>query len=430
MVFFKASMWASSKYIGVMSFAAMLALLRGFAVAGILDIASFGLYATILATGMYMSVVVSFGEIERTIKSFPRLWMVEKFRRTVVDRADKSAEVMVLRSAGVVLLLVACGFFDALKYFSEMGIFSVLIALNVALSSLYASAIRATGEIELLARNTLIRAVLVIFFGLLGAYLFGWKGAIIGEVAAAMLGAFITRYSVAQMVPTQKLDDAPLESSGNDVADDLWVDRGLWLFWAGLLASAPVYLDRAFVASVLGSNVVGTFGFLMLFVTGANALTGIISQKIGPQLIKMQHLGDSLGKQIRFAVRWLLVIWVMCVIGIAMASLSLFFEPAQYFFEKFELNSGLMVATAAMSLLQVGVVLEFVLISRNHERAVFFTACGYLGTAGMAAFFVFLMGLPLLSLLWGLVIAKGVHVAVQAGLIGALWYKKECQSKN
>lgn len=423
-------MWASSRYIGVMSFAAMLALLRGFAIAGILDIASFGLYATILATGMFLSALVSFGEIERTIKSFPRLWMVEGLRRTVVDQADKSARVMVLRSTGVVLLLVACGFFDALKYFSEMAVFAVLIALNVALSSLYASAIRATGEIELLARNTLIRAVLVILFGLSGAYLFGWKGAIIGEVAATMVGALITRYSVVQKAPTQRHHDSLGESSHNDVVEGLLVDRGLWLFWAGLLASAPVYLDRAFVASVLGAEVVGTFGFLMLFVTGANALTGIISQKIGPQLIKMQHLGDSLGEQIRFAVRWLLVIWVMCVTGIGVASLSLFFEPAQYFFAKFALNSGLIFATAAMSLLQVGVVLEFLLISRNQERAIFFTACGYLLSAGMAAFFVFLMGWPLLSLLWGLVIAKGIHVAVQAGLIGALWCKKEYQSKS
>ncbi len=423
-------MWASSKYIAIMSLAAILALIRGFAVAGILDVASFGLYATVLAAGMFLSALVSFGEIERTVKSFPRLWMVETLRRSVVERADKSAVRMIIRSVAVLLLLLACSVFDVLKYFSEIAIFTVLIALNVALSSLYASAIRATGEIAVLARNTLIRALIVISFGLSGAYLLGWKGAIIGEVAAALLGALITRYSVVQKSPRSKIGGSFSESSGKKVSENLSIDNGFWLFWAGLLASAPVYLDRAFVASVLGSEVVGTFGFLMLFVTGANAFTGIVIQKVGPQLIKMQHGGDSLGLQIRFAMQWLVLIWVMCVTGMALVSSSLLFPPTLYFVEKFDLNINLVHATAVLGLLQVGVVLEYILISRNQERAIFFTACGYLACAGIAALFVFLANSPLSDFLWLLVVAKGLHVAAQAGFIGGLWYKNECRPER
>jgi len=419
--------WASGKYITTMLFAAMIALIRGFVVAGILDVASFGLYATVLATGMFLSTLVSFGEVERTVKSFPRLWMVETLRRSVVERADRSAMRMLIRSVAVLLLLLVCSLIDVLNYFSEMAMLAVLIALNAALSSLYASAIRATGEVSLLARNTFIRAVIVILFGLSGAYLFGWKGAIVGEVAAAFLGALITRYSVVQQSPRVKVHASFAESLANKASENLLIDNGFWLFWAGLLASAPIYLDRAFVASALGSEMVGTFGFLMLFVTSANAFTGIIIQKIGPQLIKMQHAGDALGLQVRFAIRWLFLIWGVYVMGMVLASLLLFFKPALYFVDKFALNIDLMGATAALSLLQVGVVLEYILISRNQERAIFLTACGYLICAGVVAFFVFLANAPLSDLLWLLVVAKGIHVAAQVGLIGGLLCKK-CSS--
>ena len=93
-------MWVNGRYLVIMSAAAMLALIRGFVVAGILDVASFGLYAAILATGMFSSAFVSFGEIERTIKRFPRLWLVEHHRYSVIDQADKSAFVMLFRAGG------------------------------------------------------------------------------------------------------------------------------------------------------------------------------------------------------------------------------------------------------------------------------------------------------------------------------------------
>lgn len=412
-------MWVNGRYLVIMSAAAMLALIRGFVVAGILDVASFGLYAAILATGMFSSAFVSFGEIERTIKRFPRLWLVEHHRYSVIDQADKSAFVMLFRAGGGLLLLLICGFFDAIRYFAGLGVFVVLIALNVALSSLYASAIRATTDVELLARNTLFRALIVIIFGLSGAYLFDWQGVIIGEVLATILGTLITRHSVVQKINIFSQDK---NIGCKDNTGGIPSDNGFLLFVAGLLASAPVYLDRAFVAAVLGPAIVGTFAFLMLFVMSANTLTGIVAQKIGPQLIKMEHFGDSIDAQIKFAIRWLMLIWMMCVAGIALVSLSLFFEPARYFFDKFQLDFSLISTAAVMSLLQVSVVFDFILISRSKERAVFVGACLYFVTAGFAALLVFWLKLSLVNFMWLLTSAKVFHITAQAGFIGCIWF--------
>jgi len=414
-------MWSSSRYVVIMSFAAMIALVRGFIVAGILELFSFGLYATIVAVGMFSSALVSFGEIERTIKTFPRLWVEERHRRSVVDRADKSAWVMILRAAAFFAFLLTCTLADAIRSFAQMGMFVALIALGAALSSLYASAIRATCDVELLARNTLFRALIVLLFGLSGAYYFSWQGAILGEVSGAIIGVLITRHSVLGKMTFPAANDKYIRENDGIPAPP---DRGLWLFFAGLLASAPVYLDRAFVASVLGAAMVGTFGFLLLFVTGANTFAGIIAQKVGPQLVKMQHLGDPLSAQIRYAMRWLALISVICIVGMIVVAFLLFFGPGQYFYIKFQLNIKLICAAAVLCSLQTGVILDFILISRNQERAVFIAACWYILAFGVVVWVVLWLRLSLVDFVWLLALAKLFHIVAQVGFV---WHGHKIQ---
>lgn len=412
------SMWNSSRYIVVMSLAAAIALVRGFFVAGILDLPSFGLYATVLAAGMFSSTLLSFGEIERTIKSFPRLWIVEHHRASMLEQVDKSLLIMVRRAGAVFVVLAAGTFSDAMQSSARSGILVVLIALGAALSSLYASAIRATGDIDLLARNSLLRAVIVIAFGLSGAYFFNWQGALLGEVMAAILGAAITRHSAVRkaqsFVGTRRTfaDDATAPS----------FDGGRWLFAAGLLVSAPVYLDRAFVASAYGAAMVGTFGFLMLFVTGANTLTGIVAQKVGPQLVKMEYQAGSVEAQVKLASGWVGFICVICVAGMAALALAFNYWPAQYFYQKFNLHWEMIAAATLLCVLQVGVLLEFILISRNHERAVFFAACWYFSAILVVVLLRTLLGLSLVHLIWLLVFARLIHIAAQILFIGRIWH--------
>lgn len=420
-------MWASSRYIVIMSFAAMIALVRGFIVAGILDLPSFGLYATIVAVGMFSSALVSFGEIERTIKTFPRLWVVERHRRSVVDRADESAWVIILRAATLFVFFLTCTFVDAIRSVAQTGMFVALIALSAALSSLYASAIRATGDVELLARNTFFRALIVLVFGLSGAYYFSWQGAILGEVLATIVGVLITRYSVVEKTISSAKNNGYIRENDGVTSP---FDSGLWLFFAALLASAPVYLDRAFVASVFGTAMVGTFGFLMLFVTGANTFTGIIAQKVGPQLIKSEYLGESINAQLKFAGRWLALIFTICFAGMIGVTFLLVFGPFKYFFEKFHLDLNLIAAAGMMCTLQVGVILDFIMISRNQERAIFFAACLYLAASGVMVLLVLWLKLSLVNFIWLLVLAKIFHIAAQVGFIGRIWHahKRELES--
>ena len=229
----------SLSYVAVMTIAAGVALIRAFFVAGILDVPSFGLYVTIVAAGMFSSSLVSFGVYERTIKAFPRLWVEQRHRSEMIKQADKSSQRLVLRVSLALILLLACIFAGDFLSLIQKGVLVALVALSSSVVSIYASAIRATGQVDLLARNTLIRSLIVIMLGILGAYFFGWRGAIVGEVSGALLGALITRHSVIQQTKLAIENTVPVSQS-----DSVKISSGdgLWFFFASLLISIPVYL--------------------------------------------------------------------------------------------------------------------------------------------------------------------------------------------
>ncbi|CAN4272298.1 hypothetical protein MCEMSEM29_01151 [Methylophilaceae bacterium] len=415
-------LWSSGRYLAMMTFAAGIALVRGFFLAGILDATSFGLYVSIVAAGMFSSLLISFGENERTIKKFPRIWASQNNHGVMISQSDKSAKAMILRASIVLIFLLSCIFVSSFIYLAQMGIFVVLVALSAALASLYSSAIRASGDVEILAGNTLIRTMFVILLGVAGAFFFSWQGAILGEIFGALLGVIVTRYSVVKQ--TKLPDHSNVIAGSEDFKTSQ--DRGLWLFFAGLLATAPAYLDRTFVALVLGASLVGTFGFLMLFVTSANVFVGIVAQKIGPQLIKMEYLGDSVIIQIKYTLRWLSLIFLVCFLGMTFVWLTLIYGPAQYFYNKFHLNFSLIQATTALSMLQIGVLADFIMISRNQERAIFLSASWYLLTILAVVLIVIWLKLSLLSFIWLLALAKLIHIAVQVGFIGVAYRKDNC----
>jgi hypothetical protein len=321
-------------------------------------------------------------------------------------------------------LLLGCILVGILVYEAKLGLLVVLVALNSATASLYTSAIRATGKTNILAKNTLSRTLIVLAFGLLGAVYFSWQGAILGEAIGYQLGSLVTRLSLIRQAKLEVRNTNNVEITEKAMPIK---DGKLWLFFGALFVSIPAFLDRAFISWVYGTSTVGTLGFLMLFVTAASTLTGIIAQKVGPQLVKMQHTGGRIDVQLKYGSRWLLLIWTVLIVGLTVVSLALIYSPARYFFYKFHLDWSMLVATSVLCMLQVSVIADFIIISRNQEKAIFFAACCYLLVIGGVAAVVYWLRPPLTDFIWLLVLCKGVHFIVQSGVIGKLWH---CENKQ
>ena len=93
-------------FLTLMALASAISLLRGFAVAGLLDAASFGVYAAVFAAGTFGSLLVSGGRVELTQKTYPRLWS-DGQHAALLGLADRGARTLVLRAAVVDCLLQA-----------------------------------------------------------------------------------------------------------------------------------------------------------------------------------------------------------------------------------------------------------------------------------------------------------------------------------
>ena len=399
-----------------MSLSSAVTLLRGFVVASILTLYDFGLYATLVAIAVFGSSLLGAGAIEATMKIFPRAW-ASGWGQQMCNRADQLLRLIVARSALVTVVASAVSIVAGYSDWFVMIVLGVTMATGTAAMGIYASAIRSTGNLPSLGKTTLYRTIMAFVLAIAGAYFGGGLGAICGEMIAASVGAMIARRESIRLVRTS----VKQESDSPEMRLLLESEKGgRWLLLGTIAVSLPMYLDRLFVAGVIGTEAAGQYGFLMLLVTGAVTVAGIVVQKVGPSLVHAQHAGASVLEQWRIAQTWLIGMVVVVCLGTAIAWLLLIHGPLELIGQRYKLDGIYFLATAALGSLQGVVLLEWILLSRNQEVRVFLAAAGYILFITFLAVWLALIVPTVLQVLTCLIIAKMVHVALQSVLIISL----------
>lgn len=391
-------------FLGVMGGASALSLARGFVVASLLDAASFGTYAVTVALGAFCSIILSAGRVEQTQKTYPRLW-AEGRQREVLKQADRTAWVVVLRAVVLgAILLLGCFVAEAARWI-PIALATTCLATLTAGVSLYASAHRASLDLGSMSTVGFARAASALICGCYGAWLWSWEGAIAGELVGGAFGTWLSRKWVKALAWTP---DLPHKEVGLPIK---FRDRsGTWFFITAITAAVPSYLDRFFVAHHWGNEAAGSYGFLMLFVTGANVVTGILVQKLGPQLVQMAHLGSFVRDQVRLSVAWASAAGVAYFTGMLISTFILFATSFNSLAIKFDLEVQSLVLATVLCFLQLGHIIEWVLISRDRESMVSIGSSIYL-VAGLALASVSVwLHWSLIEFLRGLVFAKTIHI--------------------
>jgi O-antigen/teichoic acid export membrane protein len=402
----------SGIFFGLMAFASAISLVRGFAVAGVIDPAAFGVYVTVVAAATFASNLLSLGRVEATMKDYPRLFASGSAQH-VRERADALMRTLTLRALAVLLPAgPAAWLFGGGELLLQVGL-GVGVALGVALSSLYASAHRATLDLTRLGSAAFVRAALALAFGTLGALLASWPGALTGEIVAAVTGVLISR----QLFITS-LTRAPSTTTQGPARASSAVEGGRWLFAATLLAAAPIYLDRAFVKATFGATAAGSYGFVMLFLTGATTAVGIISQKLGPQLVREEHAGAPLGTHLRLTATWAGAFALVCVAGMAVMGWALLEGPLHAFGARYQLSWSLLALVCLLCCAQVSVMFDWIFISRDHEKKVFAGATAFVAATACAAVLTLVVPLDLQGFVSVMVLAKLVHLVLQGSFLG------------
>lgn len=400
-------------YFLVMAVASVVTLLRGFAIASITTLSDFGLYATLVAMGAFGSSLLGAGAIEATMKSFPRAW-ARGWGLQMNERADLLAKQIAARgvfvsAAGIVAVVATDRYGWWLMVLLVIG-----LAVGTAMMGIYASSIRSTGNLPALSQATLYRSLLALVLAIAGAHWGGGLGAVLGEATAAILGAQIARRKALGL--TRRSDVQQKESPETQILLEN-VKGGRWLLLGMMAASVPMYLDRPYVAGVIGIEAAGQYGFLMLFVTGAVTVAGIIVQKIGPALVHAHQAGAGVREQWHIAQTWLIGMVIVVGVGTTIAAFLLLLGPLQFLGQRYQLDTIHFILIATLGALQGVVLLDWMLLSRDQEFRVFLAAAVYVVVVGSSAMWLFLNAPTLLKVLACLIIAKLVHLSVLGAMI-------------
>lgn len=409
---------ATGWFFGVMGVASILSLLRGFLLAALLSASAFGGYAVVVALGAFSAIALSAGQVEATMKSFPRLWS-EHQTFSVLSLADRISVHLALRAGGGVAIVLPLawllGYGDASGKIVAVG----ALGLSTSLTSLYMSAHRASLDLPSMALITLQRAALALVMACVGGWLLSWPGAVAGEFCGALLGSYLSHRKTRQLAVLSRQDHAAASEVSHQHGKKRR-DGGIWFFAAAVTAAVPAYLDRLFVAHQWGLTDTGRYGFLLLFVTGANVFAGIVAQKVGPQLIRMAHLGDPIGGQIRVVCRWVAASVGLYLFGMGLVGCLLLIGDITGLGRKYGVGLSDITVVAALCAMQVMIIIEWLLISRDNEKQVYLATTLHLAAVLAVCAVTIWSRLPLAEFMWGLVLAKLVQGAGLAVFVGRL----------
>lgn len=387
-----------------MAFAAALSLMRGFLIAGAVSPQNFGYYAALMAVGAFCSNILGWGRIEATRKNFSRQWL-DGNAQLIVFAADDLAKTLVVRAliVGVVLSLPIVLSFIALKWFVFV-VCGLLVTVVVGWISIYSSAVRATGNLRAMGFATLVRAILALVLGVGAAFTNYWELIIAGEVFAAAVGVWLSRRAAVRAAGRSVRNIGSEKLKNDDPVG------GQWLFYAFVASSAPIYLDRLFVASQFNADELGRYSFVMLFVMGAAAVTGIVEQILGPRQIKLQRENFEINAQLTLTVKWMLAQAILVALGMLFATWLLVDGPLAVIGVRYQVDSELMLYTACLSVFQSSVLLDWLLISRDKEKYSFRAALYYLFSVILVFLTVYFFDMSLNSLIGLFAVAKALHI--------------------
>lgn len=414
-------------YMAMMGIGAVLGILRGFVLAGILPASGFGLYAAIVAVGLFLAPLIGLGQIEDMRKRFPRLW-VEGRIREIGPISSRLLSIMAAR-AGIIVLVGGAGLLVIGQSDWAIAVFAGgLIAFSQSGAAIMASALRAGPDLTPMATAALIRGSAALLLAVAGALAFGLNGAIMGEAVGGFIGLLAAKGLFARQVrrlttsgniqpPSQNFEDAG-QNTGQ--AEKRLSKTGLQLLFGTMAASVPIYLSRPFVGLQYSLQELGTFAFLMLFVQAVVTAISITDQIIGPTLIRMRHAGASLAHQLK--IMWLYVGGMAALIaaGLAIAFVLLTQTFLNGYAAKYELSLPLMLPIGVFAMFQVALSLDWMLMAHDRERLVLNTSLTYLAAFLAGALVVFATGLPLVTFLWIMAAARILQFLLQVSYVVAL----------
>lgn len=390
-------------YIAVMGFSAMLSLLRGFVVAAILPPHLYAIYSSILGMGGFLGNFISFGQVERTVKNFPRLLLGGNEVQVVVD-ARKIAWVLSYRGVLLSVLSLLIYWLTGADIMWSVSVAAIL-SLGSAQIGLLASIQRAQFNLKQLMKGTLLRAGISIICVSIAAYHAELNGALFGEWIGAAIGVAVTLWIISQTM-NRDASKVILSESMQGIEEN----KGFRLFLTYTILSVPLYLDRIFLIQLYNEDIVANYSLVALFLTGSVVLVNIISQKVGPNLIGMQKSGATAVSLLSYSGKWIgfcCMVWgVILICLLAGNEVGLL----KYIFPTYNVDIYLILSVGVLGFFQFSSIVEFILIAQDKESKLLKHAVLFISILITMSFVFSLVRPPLYFFPLSIALVKGLYI--------------------
>lgn len=404
----KASFRYNGLYIFIMGSASGLTFFKGLLLAIVLPSSDFGIFVSVVAISAFTSSVISFGRVEGFMKSLPRRWESGD-SQSVFSMADDAVRVLSLRT-----LAIGTPAAILLETTSGLGlevVFVAFVSLAFSLCTIYSSAIRATSNQLGLARGALLRATSALVISSLGAIVYGWQLAIVGEFLGALFAAAIMRHWLHKTNPRKRETDVPLAADPSSSRD------GFFVFLALTLVAAPLYLDRIFVTSTFGSEMGGKYGFLLIAGMFSSTMVGIMAQTIGPRLVLQQHTGRPIREQLITILKTTILCISVSVVAIGFFVFCISVWPLASLWDKYSMDALSIVLVSFISFFRVSEFFDWLLISHNAEKEMLYSSIVFAVFAIGISAAIYFLSAPFIYFLGAILVARFAQFIAQISFV-------------
>lgn len=336
---------------------------RPFMAAITLPQSDFGYYTSIIGLVGFGSMLVSFGTVEATTKLYPRLW-VGGHRFAIWQDAFATFRKIGLWMLAPLFLGLALSYFGIIPIgIVPIFLFCFFTWLSVLLN-LLASMIRATNSLGLLQTFSFLRSAIPLVVVGLALFWTDWFVAIAAETLAAAMTGLTMGFLIYRQLKTANVEsEMDLEERNNS--------GGRTLYIANLLSSSISLVDRAIVTAILGAVQGGAYGMAALVVQAGSLLIGIISQKVGPEVIRHVYRGASLQSALvysRFPI--VALVFAACsMLAVYFCGIVLIPEFSTFLVSR-RIGHLAVFLAAVLVVLQIYMLFQFFLLAMDDERSV------------------------------------------------------------
>lgn len=287
-----------------MATAGLIGLVKSYSFAFVLGSENFGFYNLTLVICNYLIIFFSFGLIEGLTIKLPWFYgegKTEDIHAYMGNTFIRYFLTGTVATFAITLLGYSIGGFISIP--SIVLLLGGLQAIHSGLLTLLVTDALSAGNIVSFGKVSVLRSGSTLVFGLAGAWLYGYEGAVVGELVAIFILIFLILYRKKYIFHADSLYHP-------DIKLGFLYREGFPVLRHNLLILIQQSIDKWFILFALGIGSLGQYSFAMIIMAGFLLVHVSVGRHVGPRIIRETAQGIPLRNSLK---------WLFKVIGLILA---------------------------------------------------------------------------------------------------------------